>query len=244
MHSGCKDAPTEEDDAMSEFNAILGIEKASALDSLVQIFHEYVSKEFPEHKTLEAQTEAYLRKLFHNLENEQDITPLKSDVSSRVLRILDDSGLRKELVLCDGESSERNPVIALFFDSLEQSIIEARVPSGNLDAITLDSEFESDSLSEAYLDSVFTPYSVSYHPVHYGHFRCALGKAFWNEPICQDYLEASISAGDLSPLLIIQGILNSNTKDKLQHPVWQRIIATEIFLWHIDWGSYCQDRFP
>jgi hypothetical protein len=244
MYSGCTETPAEEELAMAEFNSILGVEKVSALDTLIQIFQQHIYTEFPQHKTLEAQTEAYLKRLSHDLEKQKNITPLASEVSARAVRTLEHSGLRQELVLCNSETYQPNPVVKSLFDQLEQSISDSIEHSGVLDMITLEEEIELDTLNSAFIDSAFTPIPVRYYPIHYGVFKYALVKAFWNDPVCHGYLEALVLAGDLSPSLLIGGLLESSKTFSLSHPVWQRIIAAEIFLWHIDWGSYCQERFP
>jgi len=244
MHSGCKDAPAEEDEVMKEFNAILDAEKAAGLDSLVLHFQEYLSAEFPEHKTLESRTEAYLRRLYNQMERQDAIAPIPEQTAERILSALENSGLRRELVLCDGEQYQPDPSIQSFFEQLEQSLSQSLEPSGVLDMIVLGEEMGENSLVSDISDWELAPQRNNFHLVHNGLYQYALTKAFWNVPICHGYLEAMVLAGDIAPSLVIGGILERNMNEKLIHPIWQRIIATEIFLGQIDWGSYCQDRFP
>ncbi len=232
--SSCTQNP--EKDAINDFNAFLGTEKAEAMDIALDSFEKFLELNYPDAEDQTKRTKLFLQQLENDYRLDSSWVFARSE-NKEIMRIWEGSGLRKELWLHgyeldtqfpsnDFSSYPNEPFNHARFDSLydigevDWDHIEAAVSfSTEWDSAEVVKRFKK--REERNLNSLYgNPEGI---------FTKGLAMFGTDDEMVKGYVEIqSYTSGPL-PGVLIGGLLSDENDVNLNNPFIRRIILVEIY---------------
>ncbi len=242
--ASCSNNIAQDKKEIIQFNEFLGTEKALALDNLVVSFQEFLRQNYSSEKSLAAQTQQFLEDLLENDCEPLDSWKFNTKENLKVFNKFEKSGLRKEIYLYRYEldTYELSKSEFSIYDIIKETESEQ---TDNLNMGTLEVDFDSLLLDIEVPINETTEEDCSANAKreqerqnrrdsslvfnNYGRFLYGLAKFGGADSSIYQYAEVKLLAGDISPLLITNGLLTNVSPQSFEDPFLQRIIVVELY---------------
>jgi hypothetical protein len=231
----CSTLSQEKNKDLKEFNDFLGQEKANALNSAVESFDQFLMTNFPDNEA--ERTEAFLEYVQENFEPKSTWS-LPTKRNKKIISEFESSGLRQEIWVYGYEEYEPQYDIYELLPPEQPDTSDIQ----NLGELDLDELFEEDIIPISNIDSAEIArrekeleerIKNSLHFNNYGQYLYALAKFNLSDTTVQEYVDAKVVAGNISPVLIASGLLSQNIDFK--DSFIKRILVTEFYYWIMKW---------
>ena len=239
----CSTWSQERSNDLKGFNDFLGKDKATTLNSAVESFDQFLRTNYSDLDNQSKRTKAFLGYLEQNFEPDST-WDLPTKKNQKIISDFESSGLRKDIWTFGYEDYEPQYDIyeilppekqdtsniqdlgELDLDLIEEEII----PLSNIDSAEIAKREKE--MEERIKNSL--------HFNNYGQYLYALTKYTLNDTTIQDYVDAKIVAGDISPVLIASGLLSQEID--FEDPFIKRILVTEFYYWIMKWDIERQEK--
>lgn len=232
----CSSWSKEKNNDLKGFNDFLGKEKASALNSAVESFDQFLRTNYSDFDNQSKRTKAFLEYVQANFELDSTWN-LPTKRIQKIISDFETSGLRKEIWVYGYEDYQPQ------YDIYEILHPEEKDTSNIQDLGELDLDFiEEEIIPLSNIDSAEIArhekemeerIKNSLHFNNYGQFLYALAKHTLKDTTIQEYVNVKIIAGDISPVLIASGLLSQEID--FEDPFIKRILVTELYYGIMIW---------
>jgi hypothetical protein len=223
----------EQNNNLKDFNDFLGQEKATALNSAVESFDQFLMANYPDLDNQSNRTREFLEYIQKNFDPDSTWN-LLNNRNQKIISDFESSGLRKEIWLYGYEEYEPQYDIYEILPPEEEDTSNIQV----IDARDLENIFGDETISISNIDSAEIVRQEkemeermrnSLHFNSYGQYFYALAKFNLNDTSIQYYVEVKILMADISPVLIASGFLHQEVD--FENPFIKRILVTELYYW-------------
>jgi len=240
----CSSWSQEKNSDLKDFNDFLGQDKATALNSAVESFDQFLKTNYSELDNQSKRTKAFLEYLQKNFEPDSRWN-LPTKRNQRIISDFETSELRKEIWIYGYEEYEPEYDIYKILLHEEQDTSNIQ----DLGELAFDDLFEEEIIPISNIDSTEIARREkemeerirnSLHFNNYGQYLYALTKFNVSDTTIQEYVDAKIVAGDISPVLIASGLLSQEID--FDDPFIKRILVTEFYYWIMKWDIERQGK--
>ena len=240
----CSTWSQEKNNYLKDFDDFLGQDKATALNSAVESFEQFLKTNYPDLDNQSKRTRAFLE--YHQNNFEPDATwNLPTKRNQKIISDFEESGLRKEIWIYGYEEYEPKYDIYEILHPEEQDTSIIQDP-GDFD---LYDPYDEEILPLSNIESAEIARHEkemkdrirnSLHFNSYGQYLYALTKYTLNDTTIQHYVEVKVLVGNTPSGVIASGLLSQGID--YDNPFIKRILIAEFYYWIMKWDTERQEK--
>jgi len=222
--TGCvTEMPVEADSDLEIFNEFIGESKAHTLDLTVKSYGDFLKVNYPD---LDESTaiSAFLTDIRDQFPNTPLNWTLATEENMTIVQQAESTGLRKEIWIADNEEYDYAQEYDLEEDTSNDSYIQMEDIKEEIIPIVYT------NLDSAELEKRKKRSTEIRHFHTYGKYLQGLKELNSTDSSILGYINVKEMAGNISPALIAEGLLESTTKEGFSDPIIKRIVVVELYL--------------
>ena len=222
--TGCvTEMPVEADSDLEIFNEFIGESKAHTLDLTVKSYDDFLKVNYPD---LDESTaiSAFLTDIRDQFPNTPLNWTLATEENMTIVQQAESTGLRKEIWIADNEEYDYAQEYDLEEDTSNDSYIQMEDIKEEIIPIVYT------NLDSAELEKRKKRSTEIRHFHTYGKYLQGLKELNSTDSSILGYINVKEMAGNISPALIAEGLLESTTKEGFSDPIIKRIVVVELYL--------------
>ena len=213
---------------MDNFFELIGKEKAEVLKETVANFNQFLNENFNSYDKKEDKVYQFLLQLQQNNSMPNDDWKYNLDKNRKLIEKFESTGLRKEIWIYGKEAFERDSFVLNYYENYKNKDTTEYQSLGEL--MDIDIDIEQDRNYN--LDSILKADSIRFltKTIASSYSLLIVGMDMYqsNDTSIQNYSNAKLDFGDITPNLLINGLLRFDKQSYLD-PYCDIILITEIF---------------